>query len=76
MQGTLKGYFTTSRPKFKTLKDSRRKKREESKNEKKRRTPSIISAGQIKVRINNTSKESPTKRRISVGLLKKRPQKR
>ena len=76
VRGIVKGYAKTPRPKFRTFRDRRKKNRAVSRNEKKRRTVSIISLEHIKDRINNTSSENPTTRRISVGSLKNRLQKR
>lgn len=76
MRGIVNGYVKTPRPKFKMFRDKRKKKRAVSRNEKERRIVSMISLGHTNDRINNISSEIPTARRISMGFLKNRLQKR
>jgi len=76
IRGIMKGYASTSRPRFKTFKDRRKKKRAVSENEKTRRIKSMIFLEHVKDRIKRISIDRPTIKRINVGILKKKLQKR
>jgi len=58
-----------SKPKFRTCKDSRKRKRCVNKNEARRKIVSIIFLGPAMDKINNISSIKPTVRRINEGSL-------